>query len=118
MYASDLVNDMDAPAEAKRKLAWMFAPTPPLTKKVHGDTSEISVDIPSRLGKKGAAFLCLQPRFATMHTFAEQGMTVSCSILHFLRGHSSHSWLFGLCCLGEQDFFPNLCISHMSCASC
>lgn len=81
----DLACAVDARSEAKRKLAWMFAPTPPLTKKVHGDKDEISVDIPSRLGKKGAAYLCLQPRFATMHTFAEQGITVSRSILLLLR---------------------------------
>mmetsp|Transcript_43263 Transcript_43263/g.108359 ORF Transcript_43263/g.108359 Transcript_43263/m.108359 type:complete len:337 (-) Transcript_43263:38-1048(-) len=62
------------PQEAKRKLAWMFAPTPPLTKSVRGGGKEAAptIDIPSRLGKRGSAYECMHPQFGTMHTFAQQ----------------------------------------------
>jgi len=61
--------------EAARKLAWIFAPTPPLQRGNNIMEKAPKLEVPSRLGRKGAGYACMQPTLAPLHTFAPNAMT-------------------------------------------
>ena len=61
--------------EAARKLAWIFSPTPPLNRGGNIMEKAPKVEVPSRLGRKGAGYACMRPTLAPLHTFAPNAMT-------------------------------------------
>ena len=61
--------------EAARKLAWIFSPTPPLNRGGNILEKAPKIEVPSRLGRKGAGYACMRPTVAPLHTFAPNAMT-------------------------------------------
>mmetsp|Transcript_43844 Transcript_43844/g.104205 ORF Transcript_43844/g.104205 Transcript_43844/m.104205 type:complete len:341 (+) Transcript_43844:73-1095(+) len=57
------------PEETARRLAWMFSPTPPIAMPTSDAARPKAVEVPRRLGRKGAALTCMKPTLVPMHTF-------------------------------------------------
>ena len=68
-------NEADLDEEdAARRLAWIFSPTPPLNQGANIMDRAPKLQVPSRFGRKGAGYACMQPSLAPMHTFAPNAM--------------------------------------------